>query len=167
MGAGVGTMWLDYAFVLDGGSTSGEHRIGLTFRPGMPGLGGSVRSAVETSVRPKPAAIVAPTHAAPRSAAMTPASPRAASGAASASRAATIPPASRETTTTTPVPHAASTPPPSSARPTWIVVAPGETLASIAQRWGTSVAAIMMANDLVSDRTTPGKQLRLPDAGKH
>jgi LysM repeat protein len=171
MGAGVGTMWLDYAFVLDGGSTSGEHRIGLTFRPGMPGLGGSVRgerSAVETSVRPKPAAIVAPTHAAPRSAAGTPAAPRAASGAASASRAATIPPASRETTTTTPpVPHAASTPPPSSARPTWIVVAPGETLASIAQRWGTSVAAIMMANDLVSDRVTPGKQLRLPDAGKH
>jgi LysM repeat protein len=29
------------------------------------------------------------------------------------------------------------------------------------------VAAIMMANDLVSDRVTPGKQLRLPDAGKH
>jgi LysM repeat protein len=41
-------------------------------------------------------------------------------------------------------------------------VAPGETLASIAQRWGTTVAAIMEANNLVSDRVAPGKQLKLP-----
>lgn len=161
MGAGIGTMWLDYAFVLDGGSTSGEHRIGLTFRPGLPGLGGGMggsvrgeRTAIETSPRPKPPATVAPT---PASHAATAAPPAAA-------RAASPSPAPRETTTTAPAPRAASTPPSSSARPTWIVVAPGETLASIAQRWNTTVAAIMMANDLVSDHVTPGKQLRLPDA---
>ena len=156
MGAGVGTMWLDYAFVLDGGSTSGEHRIGLTFRPGLQGLGGSVRgarSAVETSPRPRSAATMQP---APRSIAAPPPAPKAAVTTAPA-RATTTTPAPRETTTFTPPP---------SARPTWIVVQPGETLASIAQRWGTTVAAIMMANDLVSDKTTPGKQLRLPDATK-
>ena len=172
MGAGVGSMWLDYAFVLDGGTTAGEHRVGLTFRPGLAGLGrgmgGSVRgerSAVETSVQAKPAAAVAPTQAAPRAAVTPPPAPKA-TATAPAARGATTAPAPRETTATTAVPRPASSPPPS-ARPTWIVVAPGETLASIAQRWGTTVAAIMMTNNLVSDHVAPGKQLRLPDAGKH
>jgi len=159
MGAGVGTMWLDYAFVLDGGSTSGEHRIGITFRPGLPAMGGSVRgerSAVETAPRPKPAATLSPP--APRTVSAPPGAPR--------TTTATPTPAPRETTVTPrPAPRATTLPPPT-ARPTWIVVAPGETLASIAQRWGTTVAAIMMANDLVSDQVTPGRQLRLPDATK-
>jgi len=43
---------------------------------------------------------------------------------------------------------------------------PGETLAALAQRWGTTVTAIMEANNLVNDRVAPGKQLRLPPAGK-
>ena len=166
MGAGVGSMWLDYAFVLDGGTTAGEHRVGLTFRPGLSGLGlgGSVRgerSAAETSVHAKPAATVTPAPAAPRNASATP-TPAKATATAPAARA-TAAPAPRETTVTTP---AARPTPPSSARPTWIVVQPGETLASIAQRWGTTVAAIMDANNLVSDKVAPGKQLRLPDAGK-
>ena len=169
MGAGVGSMWLDYAFVLDGGTTAGEHRVGLTFRPGLPGLGGSVRgerSAVGTSVPAKPTATVAPVQDAPRKATPPPPSPKAAAAAA-APRTVTPPPAPRESTATAPTPRpTVATPPPPSARPNWIVVQPGETLASLAQRWGTSVAAIMMANNLVSDKVSPGKQLRLPDAGK-
>ena len=170
MGAGVGTMWLDYAFVLDGGSTSGEHRVGLTFRPGLPGLGGSVRgerSAVETTprqevpadvARPKPTVTAAPPKpSAPRAATTPPPAPRADT---------TSPPAPRTASAPPPAPRAASTVPPPSARPTWIVVAPGETLASIAQRWGTTVAAVMEANNLVSDRVAPGKQLRLPQPAK-
>ena len=166
MGAGVGTMWLDYAFVLDGGTTSGEHRVGITFRPGIPGLGGSVRgarSAVETGPRPKPSAVVAPTHAAARNAVAPPSAPKA-TAATPAARTSATQPAPRETTTTATAAPRATTLPPPSARPTWIVVQPGETLASIAQRWGTSVAAIMMANDLVSDQVSPGRQLKLPDA---
>ena len=52
------------------------------------------------------------------------------------------------------------------ARPSTVVVAEGETLASIARRWGTSVAAIMMANNLVNEKVAPGKKLKLPPAIK-
>jgi LysM repeat protein len=55
---------------------------------------------------------------------------------------------------------------PDIARPGWIVVMPGETLTSLAQRWGTSVVALMEANNLVNDQVAPGKQLRLPPASK-
>jgi LysM repeat protein len=47
-----------------------------------------------------------------------------------------------------------------------VVVAEGETLASIARRWGTSVASIMMANNLVNEKVAPGKKLKLPPAIK-
>ncbi|HXJ68028.1 MAG TPA: LysM peptidoglycan-binding domain-containing protein, partial [Verrucomicrobiae bacterium] len=119
----------------------------------------------ETSVPARPTATVAPVQDARRKATPPP-SPKAAA-AAPAARTVTPPPAPRESTATSPAPRpTVATPPPPSARPTWIVVQPGETLASLAQRWGTSVAAIMMANNLVSDKVSPGKQLRLPDAGK-
>jgi LysM repeat protein len=157
VGAGVGTMWMDYAFLLDGGSTGGEHRIGLTFRPGflnMGAAGGTVRAErfiPETVAVPKPAAATAGTaKAAARPGTGEPV--RSTGPASSAPRA--------ETTAT--APRAGASAPPLSARPTWVVVAPGETLASIAQRWGTTVAAIMEANNLVSDRVAPGKQLKLP-----
>jgi LysM repeat protein len=51
-------------------------------------------------------------------------------------------------------------------RPMWVVVAPGETMSQLAKRWNTSVAAIMMTNDLVSDQVTVGQRLRLPPAQK-
>jgi LysM repeat protein len=54
---------------------------------------------------------------------------------------------------------AIATPP---ARPEVVIVAPGETLAMIARRWGTTVPAMMMANNLVRDTVSPGKRLRLP-----
>jgi LysM repeat protein len=63
-----------------------------------------------------------------------------------------------------PAPAAAPAAPP--ARPSTVVVAEGETLASIARRWGTTVPAIMMANNLVNEKVTPGKKLKLPPATK-
>jgi LysM repeat protein len=35
IGTGVGTMWMDYGFAVNGADGAGQHRIGLTFRPGM------------------------------------------------------------------------------------------------------------------------------------
>jgi LysM repeat protein len=35
-------------------------------------------------------------------------------------------------------------------------------MAVIARTWGTSVAAIMMENNLVSDQVRPGQVLKLP-----
>jgi LysM repeat protein len=52
------------------------------------------------------------------------------------------------------------------ARPKSVIVSQGETLASIARRWNTSVAAIMMANDRVNEKVTPGQRLKLPPATK-
>jgi len=148
MGAGLGSMWLDYAFLLDGGTTSGEHRIGLTFHPGvlqgMNGMGGSVRgerSAVEASPRRE----AAPAALGPRPVVASPPPPQA------GPRLAPSPP-----------PTVSSKPLPPDARPIWIVVAPGETLASLAKRWDTTVTTLMMTNNLVSDRVAPGQQLKLP-----
>jgi LysM repeat protein len=47
-------------------------------------------------------------------------------------------------------------------RPAVVVLAPGETLADLARRWETSVPAIMMVNNLVSERVQPGTKLKLP-----
>jgi LysM repeat protein len=158
VGAGVGTMWMDYAFLLDGGSTNGEHRLGLTFHPGLfQGMGGSVRgerSAVEASPRRDVPATTGqrgpvPTTVQPKPAVASPPPPQA------GPRPAPIAP-----------PPVSSPPPSLDARPTWIVVAPGETLASLAERWETTVAAIMMTNNLVNDRVTPGQQLKLPARAK-
>ena len=183
MGAGAGNLWMDYAFVLDGGNTSGEHRVGITFRPGLPNVGnvgGGVnreRTSVEpapprerasTVERAKPAPSTAPT---PKPAAAAPAATKTTSPATTSKPSAT--PAAKAVAPTAPVtPSAAPASPstvtrvPDIARPGWIVVMPGETLAALAQRWGTTVTAIMEANNLVNDRVAPGKQLRLPPAGK-
>ncbi|MCC6348237.1 MAG: PorV/PorQ family protein [Candidatus Eisenbacteria bacterium] len=47
-------------------------------------------------------------------------------------------------------------------RPASVTVQKNETLADIASRWGTSVAAIMMENNLVQTRVKPGQKLKLP-----
>jgi LysM repeat protein len=49
-------------------------------------------------------------------------------------------------------------------RPATVVVAEGQTLADLARRWGTTVHALMMTNDLVSERVRPGQVLKLPPA---
>ena len=188
MGAGVGTMWMDYAFVLDGGSTGGEHRVGLTFRPGLPNMGnagGGVnreRTAVEPAPRRERASTLEPSKvsatpkaaaaapAATSSKASTPAKP-ADTPAPKAAATTAAPPAAPGSPKTAPAAPSTSAPStvtrvPDIARPSWIVVMPGETLAALAQRWGTTVAAIMEANNLVNEQVAPGKQLRLPPASK-
>lgn len=41
MGAGASGFWLDYALLLGGASGDGQHRVGLTFRPGAMNMGGA------------------------------------------------------------------------------------------------------------------------------
>jgi LysM repeat protein len=173
IGAGVGSVWMDYAFVLDGGTTAGEHRVGLTFRPGFPGLGGGAQRAraVVTTPTPSPAA-TASERPKPAVTALPPAAKAAEQKPAAMRSPPTAPPspspAPKNSAAPQPAPAASSQPPASNPgptlRPTWIVVAPGETLGSLAQRWDTTVAAIMEANNLVRDRVAPGKQLKLPPA---
>jgi hypothetical protein len=47
-------------------------------------------------------------------------------------------------------------------RPAIVTVGAGESMADIAAKWHTSVAAIMMENDLVKDNVTKGQKLKLP-----
>ncbi len=47
-------------------------------------------------------------------------------------------------------------------RPAEVVVKKGETLEKIARRWGTSVPAIMMENNMVRAKVKPGQKIRLP-----
>jgi LysM repeat protein len=173
IGAGMGSMWMDYAFLLDGGTSSGEHRIGLTFHPGLPGMGSASageRTTVETAPRREALRPVAPAKPAVTTSAVTvpavakaatPSSPSPPSDKPKPKPAATAPAA---TPAAAAAPASRPGPPPEvvAARPAWIVVAPGETLEAIAKRWGTTASAIMETNNLVNDRITPGQQLRLP-----
>jgi hypothetical protein len=139
IGAGVGSMWLDYAFLLDGGDTSGEHRVGLTFRPAFHFAGGGerpLRAASEPATRSSPPPLARPVSPAPPAAG---------------------PPQWKDAEARTPASR-------SSARPAAVVVAEGETLQQIAKRWGTDVNTLMMLNNLVSERVTMGQTLRLPPA---
>jgi LysM repeat protein len=47
-------------------------------------------------------------------------------------------------------------------RPASITVGARETLADVAKQWNTSVPALMMENNLVSDRVKPGTRIKLP-----
>jgi len=51
-------------------------------------------------------------------------------------------------------------------RPTKVKVRSKESLADIARRWNTTPAAIMMENNLTSDRVKPGQTLKLPPEGR-
>lgn len=182
MGTGVGPMWMDYAFTPGGSEASGEHRLGLTFRPGLPGRGGSEEGArmrvpssspeappapaprrivaepkpVEPSTPVKPAPVVAEPKGTRPTEVVTPESivkPSAPSPVVAPSAPAEAAPA-------------VVTPAKPAARPTSLVVGEGETLASIARRWGVTVPALMEANDLVRDRVPPGTRLKLPPAAK-
>ncbi len=50
LGVGAGGMWLDYGFLVGGSEVQGQHRIGLTFRPGL--LKGGLAAAAEPTVEP-------------------------------------------------------------------------------------------------------------------
>ncbi len=47
-------------------------------------------------------------------------------------------------------------------RPAKVRIKGGETLADIAKRWGVTVPAIMMENNMVSERVKNGQEIRLP-----
>lgn len=194
-GAAVGSVWLDYGYSPGGSDGAGEHRMGLTFRPGLSGHGNSsVRTAVEPpSAQRKP--VPAPktpavereaTKPAPKPAAPASAPPAAPASTSPPAPASTSPPAFVPTASPAPAPAATApatkdtqvapsaktAPPPVTApatpkRPTSVVVADGETLAMIARRWGTSPAAIMMVNNMVSEQVQPGMRLKLPPATSH
>jgi len=165
MGAGVGSMWLDYSFLPGASETSGEHRLGLTFRPGGWGLGGLAQRDHDTPERAATPRVAEPS---PRVAA--PAGTSAASKPAVTPPPASAPPARPAAPQAKPAPSpepSAPAPPPASmpvVRPASVVVGAGETLAMIARRWDTTVVALMEANDLVNDYVLAGQRLKLPPA---
>jgi len=55
---------------------------------------------------------------------------------------------------------------PSGPRPEKAKLKSGETLADFAKRWNTTAAAIMMTNNLVSEKVKPGTTLKLPPANR-
>ena len=190
LGTGVGTMWMDYGFALNGADGSGQHRIGLTFRPGMIFGGGLAAQPVAAPREPKPAPVKVTTREperkpepAPKPAAKkeeakvvpatTPASEPA--GNLTPGPMPVMPPAPAKTEPATPpavqaAPTTGAPPAESPAkpqeRPTSVVLGQNETLADLAKRWDTTVPAIMMVNNLVSERVRPGTRLKLPPPNK-
>jgi LysM repeat protein len=190
LGTGVGTMWMDYGFAVNGADGSGQHRIGITFRPGM--LAGEPVAArpiaAPTPRAPKPVKVatrepersVEPKAAKPAKSAKVEATKSEAVPKSDAAKAAdpTLTPGPMPVMPPAPAPAEPATPPaavtpapasPSPApapapqeRPTTVTLAHGETLADLAKRWDTSVPAIMMVNNLVSERVQPGTKLKLP-----
>jgi LysM repeat protein len=187
LGAGVGGTWLDYAYAPEGATGAGQHRIGLTYRPGFSGHTSAESRSThdagthERATTPAPASHDArsPVERATTAPAARTTAP-AASGTHAPAPGATAPP----TTTARPVPAAptAATAPTSAVhatsgdrptqtgapappqRPASVVVAEGETLSVIARRWNTTVTALMMLNDLVRAEVPVGTRLKLPPA---
>jgi LysM repeat protein len=117
----------------------------------------------------KAAALEPPSNAAKPAPAQSPPSSNAAPKAASAPA-----PTSAPISASAPAPVAAAKPdttraavaaqpaPKPGPRPDKVRVKSGQTMADIARTYGTSVAAIMMENNLVTDQVRPGQVLRLP-----
>jgi LysM repeat protein len=117
----------------------------------MDGRLGSSGSADSPSPVPSSAAATASPTATPRPTASPSAEPTA-----------TTTPAPSATTAPTPAPTAAPTPPPPPPTTTYTVVQ-GDTLASIAQRFGTTVAAMQSANGIEdADEIVIGQVLVIP-----
>lgn len=189
LGTVVAGLGFDYAFIPGATEANGEHRMGLVWRPAAAATSATRaprvkvrRPAVET-IKVAPVA-PPPSPVAPREVAPTPvvAAPVSADTLAIAPAQPEAPVTARRDTVVTPAPvvrRPVATPAPSdpvlfapvpspvaSPRPTHVVVAAGETLYQIARRWGVSVNAILMENDLASDRVQMGTRLRLPSSGR-
>ncbi len=154
LGAGVGNTWLDYAYSPEGATGAGQHRIGLTFRPG-PSVhaGAASRKAHEAVTHERSATPATVPHADRRSTERPTNAPPASTvrpPGAAASAAATAPASAAHAVTVE--------------RPATVVVAEGETLSVIARRWNTTVTALMMLNDLVHPDVPVGTRLKLPPA---
>jgi LysM repeat protein len=276
MGAGVNGFWFDYGYVLGGGGTSAQHRLGLTFRPGFVnglGMGGSPApasrddrsslapaapkaakpskpakaespapekqpaqpmpgkakpaatadpTAGEAKAAGKPGQVVSPSSSvpvpAPKPAAVVPSVPVPASkpepakpepptGRVEPAKAEAAPPPPKVEPAKpepTPAPAAKAEPAlieapakaapepakaeapekdetpvkveapvrtepakvatPATPRPKSITLRKGETLEQVAERWGVTAAAIMMENNLTTQKVKPGMKLKLPPA---
>jgi len=121
--------------------------------------------------QPAPAATPAKAEAAPVAAAPAPAKAEsapaadgpAASSAPAVAKVAATPAPTVVVVRPVPVPAAERVKPaPDAPRPATVVVQKNETLADIAKRWGTSVPAIMMENNLVTSQVKAGRKLKLP-----
>jgi LysM domain len=191
LGTVVAGLGFDYAFIPGATEANGEHRMGLVWRPAAPAATSAPRTpraprskarrpAVET-IKVAPAASAPSVPAPPRplptpvvatpapaetlvTAPATPVAPAAAhrdtvAAPARVVRARVVTPPPSDPVMFAPVPSPVASP-----RPTHVVVAAGETLYQIARRWGVSVNALMMENDLASDRVQMGTRLRLPQS---
>ena len=175
LGTGTGGVWLDYAFAPQGDVSAGQHRVGLTFSPGR---GDRTDAQAVATPRPKPAPVKAPAREPERDREPTvakpaPAKPPAATKSAPAPTpppatltpgpVPSLPPAPATPEATSPAPGSSSTEPAKpEVRPTTVTLGHGETLADLARKWNTTVPAIMMLNNLVSERVQPGTKLKLP-----
>ncbi len=182
LGTVVAGLGFDYAFIPGATEANGTHRMGLVWRPAAPA--GTVgarparvkpkRPAVET-IKVAPVVAPSPARSAPTAPAPVVAAPVTVDTVARVVAAppapvrdsvvARAPVAPRRTAgppASDPVLFAPVPSPVASPRPTHVVVAAGENLYQIARRWGVSVNAIMMENDLANDRVAKGTRLRLP-----
>lgn len=180
LGTGVGGMWLDYAFAPEGAAGTGQHRMGLTFRPGASDRDRAVPQTTQVTPRAPKATTSAPipaprrTKPAPKPEATATAPAGASSKPAPVIAAPAPMPVPAAPAPTKPAPEvtapapSVSAPAPSAPpeRPNSVVLGNGETLADLARRWKTSVPAIMMVNNLVSERVQPGTRLKLPPANR-
>ena len=193
-GTGVGSMWMDYGFTPEGSEGSGQHRIGLTFRPGFAagGAHGHVGQPATERVPAEPRVVREPAvkrePSPPSERVPPPASVKVPESGPSSSATAPRTPTPEPTSVAAPAPPAVRTPEPSASaatstpaasapvpapvvappvvRPEFVVVAQGESLAALARRWDTTVPALMMANNLVREQVAPGTRLKLPPARK-
>lgn len=191
LGTTIAGLGFDYAFIPGATEANGEHRMGLVWRPGSSDAASRAKPTARASRAKRPAVELIKRAPAPTpmsapasppvapSAAVVPVVPVPAPRDTVAQMPVTSPRVVRDSVATAaPVlKRKAVTPPPSdpvmfapvpspvaSPRPTHVVVAAGETLFTIARRWGVSVNALMMENDLASDRVQMGTRLRLPQA---
>ena len=206
MGAGANGFWMDYGFLTGGASGSGQHRVGLTYRPGF--LSGDAETEMVSApraARTEKLAKVQPTYVerAKAVSSPTPATPKPAPARASAPEGAAPPPVASATTPkavapvaiapshntvdrepakpavaapapiTTPAkaetpaaPAKAQAPAPPAPRPDKVKVHSGQTLADIAKEWGNTVPALMMENNMVSEKVKSGQTLKLPRKGR-
>ena len=185
MGQGAGTASIPATKAAPTSSSASSTTATPTPAKATPAPAKSAPAPASTSAPAATAAAPAPNASAPAKTASVPASTptkassekAAASAAASAAPAkdAPVPAAPRADAQAGPEPAAkgatlASSKPPVETvvreRPKSVIVGQGETLATIAKRWDTSVAAIMMANDKVNEKVTPGTRLKLPPPAK-
>jgi LysM repeat protein len=160
LGTGFYGMWLDYAYMIPG-QAEAQHRIGISLRPGKMSMNqGPFGSAEPGYEAPRATATKTSAPAEPKSVEEAPRPPK--------SPKAVPPPtkAAEEEYSPPPPPEVSPAPAATPVRPNRVTVRAGETITSIAKRWGVSPEALMMHNDLVSPDVKPGQVLKLPPARK-